>query len=248
MMSRKKHPKEKKYSRTVQTGLREPDGPVGTGEPKKLEIVLKCDSMGSLEAVTGAIFDPKHAQAGIEIIHSDVGAVAKSDLQMALTGSRLVVGFNVDVIPKIKQTCQEQEIEVRLYDVIYQLVKDLTEIAGNFIPPETEEEITGEAKVIALFKSSRRGIILGCEVLKGTLARGKDFRVISAMGPIYSGKIESLHIEKDPVNEARPGQQVGLKISNFKDVKLSDLIECFKIAKPDTRKVWHPRGGVFRYD
>jgi translation initiation factor IF-2 len=247
-MSRKKHTRSQNHPPKGQTGSKGSSKPADTEKTKKLEIVLKCDVMGSQEAIIATINALTDTQVPIEVIHSDVGSVTKSDLQMAITGSRLIAGFNIEVMPQVKKISHEQGIEIRLYNVIYHLVKDLKEIANNLVPPEEKEIITGEAKVIALFKSSRKGIILGCEVLKGILKRGNSFRVISAMGPIYTGKIESLYIEKDAVKEAKVGQQVGLKISNFKDVKIGDLVECFRGVQPDRKKVWRPKGGVFRYE
>ncbi|HAX96882.1 MAG TPA: hypothetical protein DCY35_10250 [Prolixibacteraceae bacterium] len=214
---------------------------------QSLEIALKCDSVGSLEAVTPLVRDAANPWVKIDVIHSGVGLISKLDLEMALTGSRLVIGFNVDTMPQVEHISREKGIEVRIYNVIYQLANDLREIASRLVPQEEEEEITGEAKVIALFKSSRGGIILGCEVVKGTLSLGDNFRVISAMGPKYTGKIESLHIEKDAVKEAKKGQQAGLKISNFKDVKIGDLVECFEVKKQRLWRNWHPKGGVFQY-
>ena len=102
-------------------------------------------------------------------------------------------------------------------------------------------------KVIELFKSSRKGIILGCEVIEGKLALGNNFRVISAMGPIYTGKIDSLHIEKDAVKVARTGQQVGLRISHFNKAKVGDQIECFKPGRSEVIKPWEPTGKIFRF-
>jgi translation initiation factor IF-2 len=216
------------------------------GERKRsLEIALKCDSVGSLEAVVASITSMQDLAVGIHIIHSGIGSINKSDLLMANTGSRLIAGFNVDLLPKIQQVSKEQGIEIRLYDVIYKLTEDLKKTAESLIHPGAGEKITGSAKVIELFKSSRRGIILGCEVRKGTLALGKKFRVISAMGPVYSGKIESLHIEKDTVKEAKAGQQVGLKISDFKKAKVGDLVECYETTKQEVPLTWQPRGGVF---
>ncbi len=157
-----------------------------------------------------------------------------------------MVGFNVSLLPKMHQLSKEKGVEIRLYDVIYKLTQDLEEIARSLIRPDDEkEEITGKAKVIALFKSSRKGTILGCEVLEGTLIQGKNFRVISAMGPVYSGKIESLHIEKDAVKEAKVGQKVGLKISNFNRAKKGDLVETYEKLKREAGDTWHPRGRVF---
>jgi translation initiation factor IF-2 len=112
---------------------------------------------------------------------------------------------------------------------------------------EEKEKIIGKAKVIALFKGTRQGVILGCDVLEGNLETGKTFRLISAMGPVYDGKIESLQIERDVVKSARAGQKVGLKISAFKKAKLGDLIECYQTVRPKANKPWTPRGGVFEY-
>ena len=170
---------------------------------KRLEIVLKCDSAGSEEAVRGSVSAIGKPGPDLKVIHSGVGSISKSDLLMALTGSRLVVGFNVDTMPKIVEMAQGQGIEIRLYDVIYRLTEDMRNIAETLIPMEEKEErILGKAKVVALFKSSRRGIILGCEILEGAFALEKNFRVISAMGPVYAGKVESLHVEEDAVKEA----------------------------------------------
>lgn len=104
----------------------------------------------------------------------------------------------------------------------------------------------GKAKVIALFKSSRRDIILGCEILEGTLRQGQTFRVIAAMGPVYTGRIESLHIEKDEVRSARAGQQVGLKISGFNKARVGDHVEAFEVSVAKKEKRWQPSGGILR--
>lgn len=218
----------------------------GEERKKDLEIVLKCDSVGSLEALISSLKTLENPEVEISPIHTGIGAISKSDLLMALTGSRLVVGFNVSLLPKMEQLSKEKGIEIRLYDVIYKLTQDLSEIARSLIYRDEEKErITGKAKVIALFKSSRKGVILGCEVLEGTLLQGKNFRVISAMGPVYSGKIESLHIEKDVVKEAKVGQEVGLKISDFNRAKKGDQVETYEKLKPEARSSWHPRGRVF---
>ena len=233
--------RKKSHSRHRTKGLSE-----GEDRKKALEIVLKCDSVGSLEAVVSSLKTLENPEVEVSPIHTGIGAISKSDLLMALTGSRLVVGFNVSLLPKMEQLSKERGVEVRLYDVIYKLTQDLNEIARSLIRRDEEKEkITGKAKVIALFKSSRRGIILGCEVLEGVLLKGKNFRVISAMGPVYSGKIESLHIEKDAVKEARVGQQVGLKISDFSEAKKGDLVETYEKVKPEASSAWHPRGRVF---
>jgi translation initiation factor IF-2 len=212
---------------------------------KRLEIVLKCDTSGCAEAVTSAINSLHLPGLEVTIISSGVGAICKSDIFMAETGSRLIIGFNVGLMPNIDQVVMQHNVEIRLFEVIYKLLEDIESIARSFMPQETSEEIIGSAKVIALFKSRRRGIILGCEVLKGKLMVGNPFRVLGAMGLKYSGIIESLHIEEDAVKEAGRGQQVGLKISDFNKVNLGDLIESVhatllgQFVRP-----WEPQGKI----
>jgi translation initiation factor IF-2 len=218
----------------------------GQGRKKSLAIVLKCDSVGSLEAVISSLKSLENPEVEVLPIHTGVGAISKSDLLMSLTGSRLVVGFNVSLLPKMQQLSKERGVEIRLYDVIYKLTQDLNRIAKTLVRRVEEKEIiTGKAKVIALFKSSRKGIILGCKVLEGILLRGKKFRIISAMGPVYSGKIESLHIDQDAVKEAKVGQKVGLKISDFNQAKKGDLVETYEKRKAEARATWHPKGRVY---
>jgi translation initiation factor IF-2 len=246
-MKRKKHSHRKGVIKTHNHGARRAHSELfGHEQKKKLEIVLKCDSVGSEEAVISSLEQEKIPEVELRVIHSGVGSITKSDVLMALTGSKIVIGFNVDILPKIRELCREQNIEVRLYDVIYQLTHNLKEIAQSLIPREAEQKITGKGKVIALFKSSRKGIILGCEVMEGKIALDNNFRVISAMGPIHTGKIESLHIEKDAVQVAKIGQQVGVKISNFNKAKVGDQIECFVPGHRKVSKPWEPTGQILR--
>ena len=212
---------------------------------KRLEIILKCDTSGCSEAIISSIISINLPEVDITIISSGVGAINKSDVFMAETGSGLIIGFNVGIMPHIDQMATEHNIEIRLYEVIYRLLEDVESIAKSLIPQESPEEITGTAKVIALFKSSRKGIILGCEVLAGKLGQGKSFRLLGAMGPMYVGKIESLYIEKNAVIEAKKGQQVGLKIRDFNKVKIGDLVESFQSGAGQQVKPWQPQGKIY---
>jgi translation initiation factor IF-2 len=210
----------------------------------RLEIVLKCDTSGCIEAVTSSIKSIDLPEVEIGVIRSGVGAINKSDVFMAETGSRLIIGFNVGVMPHIDQMTTEHNVEVRIYDVIYRLLEDVESIGRSLIPQRSSEEIVGTAKVITLFKSSRKGIILGCEVLTGKLVLGKLFRLLGPMGPMYVGTIESLYIEKDIVREARKGQQVGLKIKDFNKVKNGYLIESFQSGAGQKVKPWKPKSVI----
>jgi translation initiation factor IF-2 len=213
---------------------------------RKLEIVLKCDSAGSVEAVTSSILKIVPPEVEISFIHSGVGSISKSDVLIADTGSRLVLGFQVDVLQGIYKDLKNYGVEVRLYDVIYKLIADIKGIAERMIPAAPEENITGSARIIALFKSSRKGIIIGCEVLNGVSTLGRHFRIISTMGPVYSGTIESMHIEKYAVQKATPGQQVGIKLKDFNKAKIGDLVECFRPLPFKKAQVWQPKCEIIR--
>lgn len=245
------HKKVRQHDRKAKTKrsryLAESAQPVSRKTKRPLELVLKCDSAGTVEAVRESIAAISVPDVPIEIIHAGVGIINKSDIFLAESGSRLIVGFNVDVMPKIGELLKRYSIEIRLYEVIYKLLEDLQAIAESLIPFKAAPDQTlGTAKVIALFKSSRKGIILGCEVQEGHLALGQQFRVISAMGPVYTGRIESLHIEKDAVQKATVGQQVGLKINDFNKVEVGYLVESFSPQKQRGPKPWEPRGEVVR--
>ncbi len=218
-------------------------------EPKKdLQILLKTDAAGTREAIVSALETLKTPQTGIEVIQAGIGNVGKSDLLMAEAGSRLIIAFNVGILPRVKELAKEHQVEVRLYRVIYNLLEDLKGIVSSLNKKETEtERITGRARVIALFPGGRKSIILGCEVEDGVLGTGQKFRLISAPGPVYAGTIESLQIENHAVQQAKVGQQVGLKISAFKRARIGDIVECFEVDKPKKAVRWQPKGGVFRF-
>jgi len=212
----------------------------------KLEIVLKCDVMGTAEAISASLAEINVSGVQIDVIQTGIGNVSKSDVLMARTGSKLVLGFNVDITPKLEQEVKGFGVEVRLYDTIYKLTEDVRKIAQSFIIKQTEEKIIGKARVIATFKASRKGMIIGCEVYEGSIEAGRDFRVITAMGPAYFGKITSLQIEKQSVKVGKPGQQVGIKLEGWNKAKIGDLVECYESLPQKGGGRWRPRSGIVR--
>lgn len=231
------------YTERVKHSAQSRDGAV-----HKLELVVKCDSNGVIDAVVLAIARIDVENVQFSVIHSGVGPIAKSDLLMAMTGSKLVIGFNVPIMPKLDHFVRESGLEVRVYQVIYSITDDLAKIALSLSPAPAEERIIGKGRVIQLFKTSPGDSILGCEVLSGKLEAGAEFRVISAMGPIYTGRLESLQIDRKTVREAKAPQQVGIKIHGFNKAKVGDLVESFKTVLPIKDRVWSPRGEVIYPD
>jgi translation initiation factor IF-2 len=220
--------------------------PADRADQKKLEIVLKCDVAGTAEAIAASLSEIEMPGVQIDLIQIGVGNVSKSDVLMARTGSKLVIGFNVDIMPKLKHEIKEFGVEVRLYDTIYKLTEDIRKIAKSFNITAPKEKITGKARVIATFKSSSRVIVIGCEVLEGAIELGKEFRVITAMGPAYFGKIKSLQIERKNVKSGKPGQQVGIKLVGWNKARVDDLVECYESRQPKGGGPWKPSSGVVR--
>lgn len=216
----------------------------GTGQ--KLEIVLKCDVAGTAEAISASLAEIDVPGVQIDTIQTGVGHISKSDVLMALTGSKLVIGFNVDIMPKLEQEIKEFGVEVRLYDTIYKLTEDVRKIAQSFKSRKPEEKITGKARVIATFNISSKGMVIGCEVLEGVIETGKDFRVITAMGPAYFGKITSLQIERQNIKSAKPGKQVGIKLDGWNKAKVDDLVECFETLPAESGGRWTAKSGIVR--
>jgi translation initiation factor IF-2 len=243
MKHKSSHQRHEKHAR--HTGPTPQSG--GSDEKKPtLSLVVKGDTGGCEEAVCTSLMTNSVPGIALEILHKGVGDICKNDVLTAEGGSRLIVGFNVGVHPGVNELCRELNVEIRLYSVIYQLQKDIAAIAESLLPRQAEERILGSARVIALFKSSRKGIILGCQVEQGRLQTGDRFRVIAAMGPVYTGVIESLHIERDAVTKAMAGQQAGLKIQDFKAVKIGDTVESFLIIPPPPQSKWVPSGKILQ--
>jgi len=218
-----------------------------TNDANTLEIVVKCDNSGCLEVVLHALENLDTSPLKLSVISRGLGAVNKNDIINGQTGSRLIVGFNVGVLPYIDQMSREKNVEIRLYSVIYRLTEDIQNIAASLVTAERPESITGKATVIALFKSCRRGIILGCEVRSGEIEVGNRFRILSPMGQVYNGTVESLHIEKYAVRKAVKGKKVGIKIRNFNKAKTGYHVECYHTESP-RQKPWQPCGKIIHCD
>jgi translation initiation factor IF-2 len=206
------------------------------GKAQKLELVLKCDSAGSVEAVTTALSQIVVQGVEISIARRGIGAINKSDILISGTAGRLIIGFQVGIMQGLEKTLRDSGVD--------RLSEDLRMIAADIAASPAEEEVIGTGKVIALFKGTRKGIIVGCEVRDGFFAVGQRFRLISAMGPVYTGTIESLHIEERVVQKATRGQQVGIAIRNFSKAKVGDIVESFRPAPKKVR--WEPKAGVVR--
>ncbi len=192
-----------------------------------LNIVIKADTHGSLEAIIGSIKNLENEEVRINIVHEGVGAINANDINLALTTDSFVIGFNVRADGASKKLSEKESIEILYYSIIYDLIDGIKKSVEGRLAPEVKEEILGTAEVKDLFKSPKFGLIAGSMVIEGTIKRTKPIRVIREGIVIFEGHLDSLKRFKDDANEVPMGTECGIGVANYKDVQVGDKIEVF---------------------
>ena len=203
---------------------------VEAGE-KEINVVLKTDVKGSEEAVKQSLSKINIDGVWVHVIRSGVGAITESDIILAQASNALIIGFNVRPNSKILEFAKEKNVEIRLYNIIYKVVEEMSDAIKGMLDPEYEEVILGEAEVRQIFKFSKIGNIAGSHVTKGIIKNQGDARVIRDGVVIYTGKIGSLQREKDSVKEVKNGYDCGITIENYQDIKEGDIIETYEMVE-----------------
>jgi len=201
------------------------------GEIKELNIVLKADTQGTLEALQSSLQKLSTEKVKVNVIRAGIGAVSESDVMLASASNAIIIGFNVKPTQQAKETAKNERVEIKFYDVIYQLLDDVKKAMTGLLAPKFEEAITGIAEVRATFKIPKIGIVAGCYVKEGTINRNNKIRVIRDGVVIYTGNIASLKRFKEDVKEVLAGYECGLRIENFQDIKEGDIIEAFELKE-----------------
>jgi translation initiation factor IF-2 len=197
-------------------------------EVKRLKIILKAESNGSLDAVEKSLWDAGEETVKIDIIHKGVGAITDSDILLASASDAIVMGFGVIANAKAKALAKEEKIEIRTYDIIYKLIDDIKLAFRGMLEPKYEEKVKGNIEVREIFKVTKMGNIAGCYVLDGEAERGDSVRIIRDGSVIYTSKIDTLHRFKDDVKKVSAGYECGIRIENYQDVSKGDLFEVFE--------------------
>ncbi|SET77833.1 bacterial translation initiation factor 2 (bIF-2) [Marinobacter segnicrescens] len=199
---------------------------MGKDEVKTLNVVLKTDVRGSLEAITKALQDLGNDEVQVKIISSGVGGIAETDISLALASSAVVFGFNVRADTSAKRLVEQEGVDLRYYSIIYNLIDDVKAALTGMLAPEFREDIVGIAEVRDVFRSPKFGQVAGCMVTEGTVYRNKPIRVLRDNVVIFEGELESLRRFKDDVPEVRNGMECGIGVKGY-DVKVGDQIEVF---------------------
>jgi translation initiation factor IF-2 len=223
--------RKEKFSRQQAAKLENMFTDMESGEVKKLPLVIKTDVRGSLEALTSALNDFATEEVAVEIVASGVGGITESDINLALTTGAIILGFNVRASSVARQLAEKEQIEVRYYSVIYNLLDEVKQALSGMLAPETKEEIVGIAEVRDVFRSPKFGAIAGCMVTEGVVYRNKPIRVLRDNIVIYQGELESLRRFKDDAQEVRNGMECGIGVKDYNDVKPGDQIEVYEITQ-----------------
>jgi translation initiation factor IF-2 len=198
------------------------------GGVQELNIVIKGDVQGSVEAVVGELAKIKHPEVAVNVIHTGIGAITESDIMLASASNAIVAGFNVRPNAEARALAEREGVDLRTYRVIYQLTEDIQQALVGMLAPEQVEESLGEAEVRALFRASRLGVIAGCYVTRGVIRRNSKIRVVREGAIIYETTIGSLKRFKDDVREVQEGFECGILLDNFNDVKEGDILEAYE--------------------
>ena len=213
----------------VKTGVKLEDifSQIQSGESATLNLVLKADVQGSLEAVTESLRKLGRDEVDLSFVHRAVGAISENDITLAATTNATIIGFNVRPDRKSRELADAQDVEIRTYEIIYKLLEDIEQAMVGMLAPEYEEVVTGDAEVREIFRVPKIGAIAGCYVQNGTIARGSKVRFLRDGTIIWKGEISSLRRFKDDVREVREGFECGIGLSDFQDLKPGDVIETY---------------------
>ena len=201
------------------------------GDVSEVNVVLKADVQGSIEAIADSLTKLSTDEVKVKIVGSGVGGITETDATLAAASNAIVVGFNVRADASARKVIESENLDLRYYSVIYSLIEEVKQAMSGMLAPEFKQEIIGLAEVRDVFKSPKIGAIAGCMVTEGIVKRSAPIRVLRDNVVIYEGELESLRRFKDDVAEVRNGMECGIGVKNYNDVKVGDQIEVFETVE-----------------
>ena len=237
-MHRTRKQRSKDLSKTSRLSLEKLFEKIQEGEVRELNLIIKADVHGSIEALSDSLIKLSNDEVKINIIHSATGAIIESDISLAAVSDAIIIGFNVRPSSKVQTLANEENIDIRFYSVIYHVIKDIKDAIVGMMKSTFEERILGKAEVREVFHVPKIGTIAGCYVTDGKIERGQLARLIRDSIICYDSKISSLRRFKDDAKEVQSGYECGIGIENFNDIKLGDIIECYYLEeiKPELKE------------
>ncbi len=222
--------REAKSRRTTRGGVTLEDfmAHAAGGQTRTLRIVIKADQGGPAEALADALSQLGTSEVAVEVVHRGVGAITESDILLARASGAIIIGFHVRPDNNARSAAERENVDIKLYRIIYEAVADVRAALEGMLRPEEREIVLGEAEVLETFKVPKLGLIAGCAVRSGVINRAGRVRVIRDSVEVYEGNIHSLRRFKDDVKEVREGYECGIGIENFNDLKIGDRIECYR--------------------
>ena len=230
-LSRKIRLKDEAQRRMKRITLEDIYAQMKEGTVKELKVILKADVQGSLEAIQKSMNELSGKEIKLNIIHTGVGNINDADAILAAASNAVIIGFHIKVEPKAKVTIEKEGVDARLYTVIYEAVGDVAAAMEGMLEPVIKEVFVGRALVRQVFRVSKVGVIAGCSVQKGTIARSAKVKLRRGKDVAYEGKISSLKRFKDDAREVGEGYECGIGLVNHDDIKPGDLIEAFTVEK-----------------
>jgi translation initiation factor IF-2 len=225
---RKALKREQEMRQVRHTTLDDISNQIKIGGVEILNIILKADVSGSLEALSDSLLKLSRAEVKINLLHKGVGAVTENDVNLAIASGAIIIGFQVNVPPAIEIIAKEEDVEIRNYDIIYDCINDITHALEGMLKPEFKEEITSTIEVRQTFKISRTGTIAGCYVIEGKVSKTDSIRLLRNGLPVFDGKIASLKREKDDVREVKSKFECGIMLDGFNEINVGDILETYK--------------------
>jgi len=223
--------RSKELAKTGRLSLEKLYEQIQTNEVKDLSIIIKADVHGSIEALGDALTKLSNEEVRINVIHTATGTLTESDISLATVSDAIIIGFNVRPTSKIQALAHEENVDIRFYNVIYDIIKDIKDAILGMMSSTFEERILGKAEIREVFHVPKVGAIAGCYVTEGKIERGQLARVLRDWVVCYDGKISSLRHFKDDVKEAQSGYECGIGIQKYNDIKVGDIIECYYLEE-----------------
>ena len=202
-----------------------------TGEKTKLQVIIRGDVQGSVEAIAGSLQKMVDENEGIavQVLHSGVGGITESDIILARASNAFVIGFNVRANAQARELAEREKVNMRYYNIIYNVIDDAKAILTGMLSPTLREEYLGQALIKQVFNITKVGKVAGCEVKIGSVKRGAKVRLLRDNVVIHEGKLKTLQRFKDEVKEVKEGTECGMAFENYDDIKDGDVIECYEI-------------------